>query len=220
MKAVAGNSVTKYCFFICSVDEGIDITKHESNIVKCDPDGRVELSVFKKLRSFCQMDLLYFPFDDQTCRVQFLHTVRTRIIRQGNLVVEEGISYYTGSVDVSRDFLLKNDQWDLLDVTMNNASVTTWSFAPDTVVTYPAFEIVLHLKRKPSFYFVVLVIPGTVIAVICVMGFLLPSESDEKVSLQMTAFLSLMVLILVVVDIIPPVGGRFPIIGNTSIYFH
>ena len=99
---------------------------------------------------------------------------------------------------------------------MNNASVTISPFSPDTVVTYPAFEIVLHLRRKPSFYFVVLVIPGTVIAMICVMGFLLPNESGEKVSLQLTAFLSLMVLILVVVDIIPPVGGRFPFIGNKS----
>ena len=163
------------------------------------------------------MDLLYFPFDDQTCRIQFLHTVRLRIVREGNLIVEEGISYYTGSASVSKDFLLNNEQWDLLDITMNNASVTTSSFAPDTVITYPAFEIVLHLQRKPSFYFVVLVIPGTVIAVICVMGFLLPSESGEKVSLQLTAFLSLMVLILVVVDIVPPIGGRFPLIGNTSV---
>ena len=202
--------------FRCSVDDGIDITKHESNIVKCDPEGRVELSIFKKLRSFCQMDLLYFPFDEQTCRIQFLHTVRVRTTLQGNLIVEEGISYYVVSENVSREFLLVNEQWDLLDITMNNASVTISPFSPDTVVTYPAFEIVLHLRRKPSFYFVVLVIPGTVIAMICVMGFLLPNESGEKVSLQLTAFLSLMVLILVVVDIIPPVGERFPFIGNTS----
>ena len=117
------------------MDDGIDITKYKSNIVKCGPEGRVELSIFKKLRSFCQMDLLYFPFDEQTCRIQFLHTVRARTIRQGNLIVEEGISYYVGSENVNRDFLLNNEQWHLMNITMNNASVTISPFSPNTVVT-------------------------------------------------------------------------------------
>ena len=52
------------------------------------------------------------------------------------------------------------------------------------------------------------------VSLISVIGFLLPSESGEKVSLQLTALLSYSLVFLVIVDTIPPVGGNFPLIGN------
>ena len=60
-------------------------------------------------------------------------------------------------------------------------------------------------------------VPSVLICLISVIGFLLPSESGEKVSLQLTALLSYSIVFLVIVDIIPPVGGNFPLIGNLKL---
>ena len=62
-------------------------------------------------------------------------------------------------------------------------------------------------------------VPILLVVSISVIGFLLPSESGEKVSLQLTSLLSYVLLLLVAVDIVPPVGGKFPIIGKTSLSY-
>lgn len=45
-------------------------------------------------------------------------------------------------------------------------------------------------------------------------GFLLPPESGEKVSLEVTVLLSQAVFLLVISDFLPPSADNFPIIGN------
>ena len=57
-------------------------------------------------------------------------------------------------------------------------------------------------------------VPSILVSLISVIGFLLPIESGEKVSLQLTALLSYSLVFLVVVDIIPPIGGNFPVKGT------
>ena len=168
------------------------------------------------MQTFCQLDLEYFPFDHQKCYIQFLHTLRVKTVHQGKLISNDSISYRVGSESVSTEFLLENGEWELLDITMNNNSIIVSPFSADTTQIYPAFEIFLHLRRKSFFYLLVLVIPGSLIPLICAVGFLLPNESGEKVSLQFTAFLSFMVLQLVLIDILPSVGGRIPLIGKNN----
>ena len=68
--------------------------------------------------------------------------------------------------------------------------------------------------KEAQFYVMILMVPSILVSLINAIGFLLPSESGEKVSLQLTALLSYSLVFLVIVDIIPPVGGNFPLIGN------
>ena len=84
----------------------------------------------------------------------------------------------------------------------------------EAIITYPVYTVIVELQRKPNFYVMILMIPSILVSLISVIGFLLPSESGEKVSLQLTALLSYSLVFLVIVDIIPPIGGNFPLIGN------
>ena len=52
-------------------------------------------------------------------------------------------------------------------------------------------------------------------ALISIAGYLLPSEAGGKVSLQLTALLSYVLMFVMVVDIIPSIGGNFPILGKS-----
>ena len=92
------------------------------------------------------------------------------------------------------------------------------SFNEMMKVVYPTFRVVIELQRKSTFYVLILMVPIVLVASISIIGFLLPSEAGEKVSLQLTALLSYVLLLLVVVDIVPPVGGNFPMIGKYCFY--
>ena len=48
------------------------------------------------------------------------------------------------------------------------------------------------------------------------LGFILPVESGEKVSLEITVLLSLAVFMLVVTDTMPPSSDNFPILGKSD----
>jgi len=50
-------------------------------------------------------------------------------------------------------------------------------------------------------------------------GFLLPPESGEKVSLEVTVLLSQAVFLLVISDFLPPSAQNFPILGKYRVVF-
>jgi hypothetical protein len=80
---------------------------------------------------------------------------------------------------------------------------------------YPDVTYYLVLKRKPNFYLINLIIPSMLITVMAALGYFLPVESGEKVSLQITVMLSLAVFQLLVADKLPPSADATPIIGKT-----
>ena len=66
----------------------------------------------------------------------------------------------------------------------------------------------------------ILMVPSILGALISIAGYLLPSEAGEKVSLQLTALLSYELMFVMVVDIIPSIGGNCPILGKSSATIH
>lgn len=81
---------------------------------------------------------------------------------------------------------------------------------------YPDVTYYLKLKRKPQFYLINLIVPSMLITVMAALGYYLPVESGEKVSLQITVMLSLAVFQLLVADKLPPSADATPIIGKIS----
>ena len=79
---------------------------------------------------------------------------------------------------------------------------------------HPTVEVIFILTRRPKFYVLNLIIPSAFVSVLSVFVFLLPAESGEKISLQVTAFFSYMVLLLVIADVTPTNGTNLPIIGS------
>ena len=156
------------------------------------------------------MNLKYFPFDQHICEIHSLHPVR--IGYEGYHNEREGIVFQTVFKFPSRAVLEENDEWELLNITLDPKILVTQVYE-EVNVAYPIFKIIFELKRKPSFYVLILILPSILVSSISMIGFLLPSESGEKVSLQLTALLSYVLLLLVVVDIIPPTGEKFPLIG-------
>lgn len=84
---------------------------------------------------------------------------------------------------------------------------------PYTEITYT-----LLLKRRSSFYIFNLLLPCFLISFLAPLGFYLPADSGEKVSLGVTVLLALTVFQLLVAESMPP-AESMPYIGTLAIYF-
>ena len=148
-----------------------------------------------------------------------MHTVRIGYYLKGtpigDYVAGEGIKFFPVVEVLTKNVFTENEEWEVLNLTLHTKPLEV-SFDEMKKIVYPTFSVVFQLQRKSTFYVLILMVPILLVASISVTGFLLPSESGEKVSLQLTSLLSYVLLLLVVVDIVPPVGGKFPIIGKTS----
>lgn len=80
---------------------------------------------------------------------------------------------------------------------------------------YPDITFTLHLKRRASFYIFNLLIPCMMISFLAPLGFYLPADSGEKVSLGVTVLLALTVFQLLVAESMPP-SESVPLIGKKT----
>ena len=170
------------------------------------------LTTSGKDKTVCYMNLKYFPFDKHTCKVEFMQMSGQGMNTTHGQYEREGIVFQNSSVNPGSQLFVQNGEWELLSLNLDVSPriVTT----EGAIITYPMFVVILELQRMSSFYVMTLMVPSVLISMISVVGFLLPSESGEKVSLQVTALLSFSLLLTIVVDTVPPIGGTFPLIGN------
>ena len=151
---------------------------------------------------FCKVDVTYFPFDKQICPLKFSSWAYDGFaVNVVNRSMEGGTSHFQPHVE-----------WDLVGVPMETI-VTVYSCCD---APYPEIVFSVTLRRKLLFYMTNLLFPCALITAISAFGFLLPSDSGEKVSLEVTALLSLAVFLLVVTEQLPASSESFPLIG---IYF-
>jgi nicotinic acetylcholine receptor len=78
---------------------------------------------------------------------------------------------------------------------------------------YPDVTFTIHLRRGSLFYVLNLIFPCLLIFTISFLGFFLPVESGEKVSLETTILLALVVFLLTVTETMPPTPDAMPILG-------
>ena len=76
-----------------------------------------------------------------------------------------------------------------------------------------------YFQRRPSFYLLTMMFPCILTSAVAALTFMLPVESGEKVSLEITVLLSLAVFMLVVSESMPPSSDNFPIIGMILTYY-
>ncbi|KAK5866090.1 hypothetical protein PBY51_020306 [Eleginops maclovinus] len=150
-------------------------------------------------KSTCVVDVSYFPFDWQQCKLTFGSWTYN-----GNQV---DISLTMESGDLS-DFV-ENVEWECHGMpAVRNVMMYGCCSDPYTEITYT-----LLLKRRSSFYIFNLLLPCFLISFLAPLGFYLPADSGEKVSLGVTVLLALTVFQLLVAESMPP-AESMPYIGK------
>ncbi|XP_034044678.1 neuronal acetylcholine receptor subunit alpha-9-I [Thalassophryne amazonica] len=150
-------------------------------------------------KSTCVVDVSYFPFDWQQCNLTFGSWTYN-----GNQV---DITLSMDSGDLS-DFV-ENVEWECHGMpAVRNVMMYGCCSDPYTDITYT-----LLLKRRSSFYIFNLLLPCFLISFLAPLGFYLPADSGEKVSLGVTVLLALTVFQLLVAESMPP-AESMPYIGK------
>ncbi|XP_067322507.1 neuronal acetylcholine receptor subunit alpha-10 [Anolis sagrei] len=170
----------------------------ETNVV-IRHDGQITWDSPAITKSSCKVDVSYFPFDGQQCRLTY------------------GSWTYNGN---QIDLLNKQETGDLTDFVANVEWEVLGMPARRNVITYgccsepyPDVTYTLHLKRRASFYIFNLLLPCVMISFLAPLGFYLPADSGEKVSLGVTVLLALTVFQLLVAESMPP-SENVPLIGK------
>ncbi|XP_062261891.1 neuronal acetylcholine receptor subunit alpha-10-like [Platichthys flesus] len=170
----------------------------ETNVV-LRHDGQVMWDQPAITKSSCSVDVAFFPFDLQECHLTFGSWTYN-----GN---QMDLSNALDSADLS-DFV-SNVEWEVLGMPAKK-NVILYGCCSDP---YPDITFTLHLKRRASFYIFNLLIPCMMISFLAPLGFYLPADSGEKVSLGVTVLLALTVFQLLVAESMPP-SESVPLIGK------
>ncbi|CAJ0574775.1 unnamed protein product, partial [Mesorhabditis spiculigera] len=196
-----------------------DTTLYNSLVMKDDDTRRLlnaKLTTDKRLKAAwiemlyptiykfsCLLNLRFFPFDNQVCTMTFSSWTYD----------QKGIDYFPYSEQLGTSNYLENEGWYIMNTKIVRKEVK-YSCCPNK---YTLLELTLHLRRKPLFYLVNLIIPTSIITLIALVGFFTTSSAsgmrEEKVSLGITTLLSMSILMLMVSDQMPTTSTFIPLIG-------
>ncbi|XP_069748669.1 neuronal acetylcholine receptor subunit alpha-9-like [Narcine bancroftii] len=170
----------------------------ETNVV-VRYDGLVTWDSPAIVRTTCQLDVTFFPFDGQRCPLTF-----------GSWTYSgHQVSVWPGSNGGQLADLVEDVEWEVLGMPAHRRLVQYGCCAePYTEVTFT-----LVLKRRTAFYLYNLLLPCILISGLAPLVFYLPPPSGEKVSLGITLLLGLSIFQLMVADIMPPADSA-PLIGK------
>ncbi|XP_022915315.1 neuronal acetylcholine receptor subunit alpha-7 isoform X14 [Onthophagus taurus] len=151
-----------------SADEGFDGTFQTNVVVKHNGSCLyVPPGIFK---STCKIDITWFPFDDQHCDMKFGSW--TYDGNQLDLVLnsEDG-------GDLS-DFIT-NGEWYLIGMPGKKNTIV-YQCCPEP---YVDVTFTIQIRRRTLYYFFNLIVPCVLISSMALLGFTLPPDSGEKLTL-------------------------------------
>lgn len=136
------------------------------------------------MKAKCTTDISKFPFDSQTCTLQFV----TWGLTQADVTLSLAP---TNSFDLT--FFVPNSNWKL---TGNRPY--TYSLGG-----YSGYNVDITIQREPLYFLLMVVCPTLLFSLLNPLVFLLPVESGERISLAMTILLSYAIFLTLVSAAIP-----------------
>ncbi|CAL1283246.1 unnamed protein product [Larinioides sclopetarius] len=187
-----------------SADEKFDGTYHTNVVVRNNGSCTyIPPGIFK---STCKIDITWFPFDDQRCEMKFGSWTYDGFQLDLRLASEDGGDLST---------YITNGEWDLIALP-GTRNVIVYACCPEPYVDVTFY---IHIRRRTLYYGFNLIIPCVLISSMALLGFALPPDSGEKLTLGVTVLLSLTVYLLMVAKIIPPTSDAVSLIGSVKYTF-
>ncbi|XP_076449356.1 neuronal acetylcholine receptor subunit alpha-7-like [Babylonia areolata] len=166
--------------------DNIQVMNHYDNLlVYYNGECTGQLSLH--LSTTCQVDVTYYPFDTQHCKVIFTSPFGDNL----NL---------TGSVlkFPLHDLIEKSGEWEVEKIISSDIIIISSNVYDASFV-----EFQLTLRRHFLFYVFTVLVPMMIMSVTGACGFLLPMQCGEKVSFQVSIMVSLSIFLSFVNDSMP-----------------
>ncbi|XP_050402299.1 acetylcholine receptor subunit alpha-type acr-16 [Patella vulgata] len=169
------------------------------SLAMVESDGKVFWPPIVRMRSSCKMDITYFPFDDQVCKLKL-----------GSWAYDGfQVDVSNRTTDMDLENYVDNGEWTLI----NTKVVRNVIYYPCCKEPFPDVTFYLHIRRRVLYYFFNVIIPCILLSSLSMTGFLLPPDSGEKITLGLTVLLAFSVFMLLVAENMPPTSEYIPLIG-------
>lgn len=191
-----------YLLFLLSADGDFAVT----HLTKAHLfyDGRIKWMPPAIYKSSCSIDVTFFPFDQQNCKMKF-----------GSWTYDKAkIDLVSMHSHVDQLDYWESGEWVIINAVGNYNSK---KYECCTEI-YPDITYSFIIRRLPLFYTINLIIPCLLISCLTVLVFYLPSECGEKITLCISVLLSLTVFLLLITEIIPSTSLVIPLIGEYLLF--
>ncbi|XP_002731708.1 neuronal acetylcholine receptor subunit alpha-3-like [Saccoglossus kowalevskii] len=172
-----------------------EFIRHYDTDARVTSDGQVTALQPFVFRSSCSIDATYFPFDHQRCYFKFGSWVYPIHLID---LIKDGRS--------NLDTFIDNGEWNVIEMPVQR-NVIKFPCCPEK---FPDVTYIIHLKRRSLFYVFNIIFPAFLVSVLVVIGFYLPSDSGERITLCVSSMLSLMVFLSTVSEYMPPNSENTP----------
>ena len=162
-------------------------------VIRFRSDGWAEWFPADLIKATCSVNVYYFPFDIQECKIE------TYVWAYAIFEVQLNAIYDT----INTALMAEHGSWSVIG-TEAKAEV-------DGMVSKGTFT--LRLERKPQYIIVIVVLPILFLCILNVLVFFLPAESGERVSYSITVLLSIAVFMTIVSDTLPKTSEPLPLIS-------
>ncbi|XP_077569223.1 neuronal acetylcholine receptor subunit alpha-7-like [Stigmatopora nigra] len=180
-----------------SADEKFDPTAH-TNIVVSSSGNCIYIPP-AIIRSTCNIDIRWFPFDVQKCTLKFGSWTYGGSTLDLSVKKAE-ITEYVPSLE-----------WDLVEIS-EKKNTQYYECCPDE--PYPDVTFTIVMRRRSLYYVLNLLIPCIVISILALLVFLLPADSREKITLAITVLLSSVGLMLLLSKMMPATSDSAPLLAQ------
>uniref|UniRef100_A0A0K0DZ20 Neurotransmitter-gated ion-channel ligand-binding domain-containing protein n=1 Tax=Strongyloides stercoralis TaxID=6248 RepID=A0A0K0DZ20_STRER len=154
------------------------------------------------IKTSCNIDSRWFPWDSQLCYLKYGSWTYGR--DQLDLAIDSSGLESPHQMDLS--YYIKHGEWDIKSTPARRVATEFNN------KKYVELYFYIHIKRKSLYYVINWIIPSSIISITNVLGFTLPSECGEKITLQITNLLSVLVFLGMVSDVTPVTSETIPII--------
>ncbi|XP_071084265.1 acetylcholine receptor subunit delta-like [Haliotis cracherodii] len=146
-------------------------------------------------RTSCKIDVLKYPFDNQTCSVNFMPTFGYKI----NLNIKRE------NLESFKDITIQNGEWNYLQMNCYHVSIQ------GTGVKSAVFTITL--ERKSTYYIINIIFPMALMSILNPCVFLIPARSGEKLGFLMAVFVSHAVFLNLIQQTMPPTSDSLSLLA-------
>uniref|UniRef100_A0A8C5DXA6 Neuronal acetylcholine receptor subunit alpha-2-like n=1 Tax=Gouania willdenowi TaxID=441366 RepID=A0A8C5DXA6_GOUWI len=167
-------------------------------------DGQIKWMPPAIYKSSCSIDVTFFPFDQQSCKMKF-----------GSWTYDRAkIDLISMASDVDQMDYWESGEWVIINAV---GKYNTKKYECCTEI-YADITYYFIIRRLPLFYTINLIIPCLLISCLTVLVFYLPSQCGEKITLCISVLLSLTVFLLLITEIIPSTSLVIPLIGEYLLF--
>ena len=146
----------------------------------------------------CEINAFYLPFDHQNCPIIVTHLVATA--EYNNLTAYDANPKY--------DKMIPSNEWTLLHAN------TTEDHIQEADYTLAEVTFTLALKRQSGYYLITIILPTIGLSVVGLMGFLLPPDCGEKISLSVACMMAFFITQMTIAEHLPSSWNRMPVISK------